>query len=97
MNLAIWDGVPFGLKWASYYLTGWDIYINNLPVVFGESTLTFVDSRFAQGSGPVFLVIRAFCYLIKIITNNEQTMVNEECAGDSLERLIILGSTNSIA
>lgn len=22
MNLAIWDGVPFGLKWASYYLTG---------------------------------------------------------------------------
>ncbi|CRG82705.1 Pantothenate transporter liz1 [Talaromyces islandicus] len=57
MNLAIWDGVPFGLKWASYYLTG-----------------------FAQGSGPVFL-----------------TMVNEECAGDSLERLIILGSTNSVA
>ncbi|OJJ61400.1 hypothetical protein ASPSYDRAFT_1173083 [Aspergillus sydowii CBS 593.65] len=57
MNLAIWDGVPFGLKWASYYLTG-----------------------FAQGSGPVFL-----------------TMVNEVCAGDSLERKIILGSTNSIA
>ncbi|KAL3463245.1 major facilitator superfamily domain-containing protein [Aspergillus heterothallicus] len=23
MNLAIWDGVPFGLKWASYYLTGY--------------------------------------------------------------------------
>lgn len=22
MNLAIWDGVPFGLKWASFYLTG---------------------------------------------------------------------------
>lgn len=22
MNLAIWDGVPFELKWASYYLTG---------------------------------------------------------------------------
>ncbi|KAL4816196.1 major facilitator superfamily domain-containing protein [Aspergillus spinulosporus] len=57
MNLAIWDGVPFELKWASYYLTG-----------------------FAQGSGPVFL-----------------TMVNEVCAGDSLERKIILGSTNSIA
>ncbi|KAI9926196.1 hypothetical protein MW887_004659 [Aspergillus wentii] len=57
MNLAIWDGVPFGLKWTSYYLTG-----------------------FAQGSGPVFL-----------------TMVNEACAGDSLERKIILGSTNSIA
>ncbi|KAJ5180174.1 hypothetical protein N7492_003384 [Penicillium capsulatum] len=57
MNLAIWDGVPFGLKWASYYLTG-----------------------FAQGSGPVFL-----------------TMVNEVCAEDSLERRIILGSTNSIA
>ncbi|KAJ9130770.1 putative Pantothenate transporter [Pleurostoma richardsiae] len=57
MNLAIWDGVPFGLKWASFYLTG-----------------------FAQGSGPVFL-----------------TMVNEACAGDSLERKIILGSTNSVA
>ncbi|KAI7778732.1 hypothetical protein LA080_001798 [Diaporthe eres] len=57
MNLAIWDGVPFGLKWASFYLTG-----------------------FAQGSGPVFL-----------------TMVNEHCAGDSLERKIILGSTNSVA
>ncbi|KUL86966.1 hypothetical protein ZTR_05768 [Talaromyces verruculosus] len=57
VNLAVWDGVPFGLKWASYYLTG-----------------------FAQGSGPVFL-----------------TMVNEVCAGDSLERIIILGSTNSIA
>ncbi|KAI5245198.1 putative pantothenate transporter [Aureobasidium subglaciale] len=57
MNLAVWDGVPFGLKWASFYLTG-----------------------FAQGSGPVFL-----------------TMVNEVCAGDSLERKLILGSTNSIA
>ncbi|CAD0037639.1 unnamed protein product [Aureobasidium pullulans] len=57
MNLAVWDGVPFGLKWASFYLTG-----------------------FAQGSGPVFL-----------------TMVNEICAGDSLERKLILGSTNSIA
>ncbi|KAL4778526.1 major facilitator superfamily domain-containing protein [Aspergillus varians] len=57
MNLAIWDGVPFGLKWASFYLTG-----------------------FAMGSGPVFL-----------------TMVNEMCSGDSLERKIILGSTNSIA
>ncbi|KAG6356878.1 hypothetical protein INS49_014753 [Diaporthe citri] len=57
MNLAIWDGVPFGLKWASFYLTG-----------------------FAQGSGPVFL-----------------TMVNEHWAGDSLERKIILGSTNSVA
>ncbi|KAK2602828.1 hypothetical protein N8I77_009333 [Diaporthe amygdali] len=57
MNLAIWDGVPFGLKWASFYLTG-----------------------FAQGSGPVFL-----------------TMVNEHCAGESLERKIILGSTNSVA
>ncbi|KAL1870871.1 hypothetical protein Daus18300_004960 [Diaporthe australafricana] len=22
MNLAVWDGVPFGLKWASFYLTG---------------------------------------------------------------------------
>ncbi|KAH8660313.1 putative pantothenate transporter [Xylariales sp. PMI_506] len=57
LNLAIWDGVPFGLKWASYYLTG-----------------------FAQGSGPIFL-----------------TMVNEECANDSVERKFILGTTNSIA
>ncbi|CAH0057318.1 unnamed protein product [Clonostachys solani] len=57
MNLAIWDGVPFGLKWASFYLTG-----------------------FAQGSGPIFF-----------------TMVNEQCAGDSLERKFILGTTNSIA
>ncbi|EOD51382.1 putative major facilitator superfamily transporter protein [Neofusicoccum parvum UCRNP2] len=23
MSLAIWDGVPFGLKWASFYLTGY--------------------------------------------------------------------------
>jgi hypothetical protein len=22
VNLAVWDGVPFELKWASYYLTG---------------------------------------------------------------------------
>ncbi|KUI61167.1 Pantothenate transporter liz1 [Cytospora mali] len=57
INLAVWDGVPFGLKWASFYLTG-----------------------FAQGSGPVFL-----------------TMVNEECAGDSLERKFILGTTNTVA
>ncbi|KAL4930259.1 uncharacterized protein BDV17DRAFT_289863 [Aspergillus undulatus] len=57
MHLAIWDGMPFGLKWASYYLAG-----------------------FAQGSGHVFL-----------------TMVNDICAGDSLEWKIILGSTNSIA
>ncbi|TVY47399.1 Pantothenate transporter [Lachnellula occidentalis] len=57
LNLAIWDGVPFGLKWASFYLTG-----------------------FAQGSGPIFL-----------------TMVNEMCAGDTLERKFILGTTNSVA
>jgi len=57
INLAVWDGVPTGLKWASYYLTG-----------------------FAPGSGPIFL-----------------TMVNEVCAGDSLERILILGSTNSVA
>ncbi|KAJ5175245.1 uncharacterized protein N7482_001122 [Penicillium canariense] len=57
VNLAVWNGIPFGLKWASYYLTG-----------------------FAQGSGPVFM-----------------TMVNEVCAEDSLERKLILGSTNSIA
>ncbi|ROV93642.1 hypothetical protein VMCG_08106 [Cytospora schulzeri] len=57
MNLTVWDGVPFGLKWASYYLTG-----------------------FAPGSGPVFL-----------------TMVNEQCAGDSLERKFILGTTNAVA
>ncbi|KUI71666.1 Pantothenate transporter liz1 [Cytospora mali] len=57
INLAVWDGVPFGLKWASFYLTG-----------------------FAPGSGPVFL-----------------TMVNEECAGDSLERKLILGTTNTVA
>ncbi|GAB7324923.1 hypothetical protein MBLNU13_g08737t2 [Cladosporium sp. NU13] len=57
VNLAVWDGVPFQLKWASYYLTG-----------------------FAQGSGPMFL-----------------TMVNEETSGDSLERKLILGSTNAIA
>ncbi|CAN8095500.1 unnamed protein product [Discula destructiva] len=57
VNLTVWDGVPFGLKWASYYLTG-----------------------FAPGSGPIFL-----------------TMVNEHCAGDGLERRIILGSTNAVA
>ncbi|KAM0704364.1 hypothetical protein Q7P35_008598 [Cladosporium inversicolor] len=57
VNLAVRDGVPFHLKWASYYLTS-----------------------FAQGSGPMFL-----------------TMVNEETSGDSLERKLILGSTNAIA
>lgn len=57
INLTVWDGVPFELKWASYYLTG-----------------------FAPGSGPVFL-----------------TMVNEQCAGDSLERKFILGTTNAVA
>ncbi|ROW02926.1 hypothetical protein VSDG_01710 [Cytospora chrysosperma] len=57
INLTVWGGVPFELKWASYYLTG-----------------------FAPGSGPVFL-----------------TMVNEQCAGDSLERKFILGTTNAVA
>ncbi|KAL3433220.1 major facilitator superfamily domain-containing protein [Aspergillus tetrazonus] len=65
MNLAIWDGVPFGLKWASYYLTG-----------------------FAQG-------LARFSWYFPMLT--VPTMVNEVCAGDSLERKIILGSTNSIA
>ncbi|KAI5202471.1 hypothetical protein E4T38_05552 [Aureobasidium subglaciale] len=57
MNLAVWDSVPFGLKWGSFYLTG-----------------------FSQGLGPVF-----------------PTMVNKVCAGESLERKLILGSTKSIA
>ncbi|CAG9986494.1 unnamed protein product [Clonostachys byssicola] len=76
MNLAIWDGVPFGLKWASFYLTGCVLAITS---IVGGSLLTAI-SRFAQGSGPIFF-----------------TMVNEQCAGDSLERKFILGTTNSIA
>lgn len=30
MNLAIWDGVPFSLKWASFYLTGYGSRRQNL-------------------------------------------------------------------
>ena len=44
-----------------------------------SNTLTLA-TRFAQGSGPIFL-----------------TMVIEECSGDSLERKLILASTNAIA
>lgn len=36
MNLAIWDGVPFGLKWASYYLTG---CVDQLPIIVDILTL----------------------------------------------------------
>jgi ACS family pantothenate transporter-like MFS transporter len=34
VNLAVWDGVPFHLKWASYYLTG---YVSLVRVTFGRS------------------------------------------------------------
>jgi ACS family pantothenate transporter-like MFS transporter len=55
MNLAVWDGVPFGLKWASYYLTGCVFLISGLIV---SGLMSVCPSRFAQGSGPVFLVSR---------------------------------------
>jgi ACS family pantothenate transporter-like MFS transporter len=53
MNLAIWDGVPFGLKWASYYLTGCVFFLSRLLV---SGLMGVCLNRFAQGSGPVFLV-----------------------------------------
>lgn len=52
MNLAIWDGVPFGLKWASFYLTGSVLRIAYLL----DNVIDIVNPSFAQGSGPVFLV-----------------------------------------
>lgn len=52
MNLAIWDGVPFGLKWASFYLTGSVLRSGFLLLCVSD----FAYFSFAQGSGPVFLV-----------------------------------------
>ena len=40
---------------------------------------------------PLCIVTIADCVI------NRQTMVNEETSGDSLERKLILGSTNAIA
>lgn len=61
-------------------------------------------SSFAQGSGPIFLVSQKHNSLSitkSALANHTpkliQTMVNEYCAGDSLERKFILGTTNSIA
>ncbi|KAI9744823.1 MAG: hypothetical protein M1818_001748 [Claussenomyces sp. TS43310] len=57
VNLAVWDGVPFGLKWASFYLTGYD------PLIICAGIRTGFSA----------------------------------CAGNSLERRFILGTTNSVA
>ncbi|KAL4762833.1 uncharacterized protein BDW70DRAFT_158438 [Aspergillus foveolatus] len=41
INLAIWDGVPFGLKWASYYLTGF---------AQGSGTVSCLERKIILGS-----------------------------------------------
>lgn len=43
MNLAIWDGVPFGLKWASFYLTG--CVLAFISIIGGSLLTAVLDLR----------------------------------------------------
>lgn len=70
MNLAIWDGVPFGLKWASYYLTGFaqgsgPIFMTLVNEVCAEDTL---ERKFILGTTNS--VAYAFNAWIPLITYN---------------------------
>ena len=70
MNLAIWDGVPFGLKWASYYLTGFaqgsgPIFLTMVNEICAEDTL---ERKFILGTTNS--VAYAFNAWIPLITYN---------------------------
>ncbi|KAL3417364.1 major facilitator superfamily transporter [Phlyctema vagabunda] len=69
-NLAIWDGVPFGLKWASYYLTGFaqgsgPIFLTMVNEVCAEDTL---ERKFILGTTNS--IAYAFNAWIPLITYN---------------------------
>jgi ACS family pantothenate transporter-like MFS transporter len=70
MNLAIWDGVPFGLKWASYYLTGFaqgsgPIFLTMVNEACADDTL---ERKFILGTTNS--VAYAFNAWIPLITYN---------------------------
>ncbi|RFU31560.1 hypothetical protein B7463_g4773, partial [Scytalidium lignicola] len=70
MNLAIWDGVPFGLKWASYYLTGFaqgsgPIFLTMVNEACASDTL---ERKFILGTTNS--VAYAFNAWIPLITYN---------------------------
>lgn len=69
-NLAIWESVPFGLKWASYYLTGFaqgsgPIFMTLVNEVCAEDTL---ERKFILGTTNS--VAYAFNAWIPLITYN---------------------------
>lgn len=70
LNLAIWDGVPFGLKWASYYLTGFaqgsgPIFLTMVNEICQDDTL---ERKFILGTTNS--VAYAFNAWIPLITYN---------------------------
>jgi ACS family pantothenate transporter-like MFS transporter len=70
VNLAIWDGVPFGLKWATYYLTGFaqgsgPIFLTMVNEVCAEDTL---ERKFILGTTNS--IAYAFNAWIPLITFN---------------------------
>ncbi|TAQ89282.1 hypothetical protein B7494_g2423 [Chlorociboria aeruginascens] len=101
MNLAVWDGVPFGLKWASYYLTG---FAQGSGPIF----LTMVNEACASDSlerkfilGTTNSVAYAFNAWIPLITynttkaprflvGNSVTVALIVCAGLTLTLAVLL-------
>jgi ACS family pantothenate transporter-like MFS transporter len=70
LNLAIWDGVPFGLKWASFYLTGFaqgsgPIFLTMVNEACADDTL---ERKFILGTTNS--VAYAFNAWIPLLTYN---------------------------
>jgi ACS family pantothenate transporter-like MFS transporter len=92
MNLAIWDGVPFGLKWASYYLTGFapgsgPIFLTMVNEICADDTL---ERKFILGTTNS--VAYAFNAWIPLVTYNT-TKAPRFLVGNSVTVALIVCAT----
>ncbi|KAH8670149.1 putative pantothenate transporter [Tricladium varicosporioides] len=95
LNLAIWDGVPFGLKWASYYLTGFaqgsgPIFLTMVNEMCQDDTL---ERKFILGTTNS--VAYAFNAWIPLITYNT-TKAPRFLVGNSVTVGLIICATATL-
>ncbi|KAF4119889.1 MFS transporter, ACS family, pantothenate transporter [Geosmithia morbida] len=87
MNLAVWDGVPFGLKWASYYLTGF--VIRSPPA----SRKAQVLSSWYAFNAWIPLLTYNTTYAPRFLVGNWTTVVFIVCAALTLTLAVLLQKT----
>ncbi|KAK8073283.1 MFS general substrate transporter [Apiospora phragmitis] len=89
MNLAIWDGVPFGLEWASFYMTG---YAFNAWIALVTYNTTYAPRFLVGNSITAGLIVCAGMTLTAAVLlqrRDDRNKMNES----SIENVMLDGRT----